>query len=85
MGFKETMYDLLLRSVITRFVLALIFAVTCCYLWAIGRVVPGELLVLTTSIVTYFFGTVSQTATQAAIAKAAATAADTPAAAKVGG
>jgi hypothetical protein len=43
-------------------VLSIMLTGTCCFLWAMGRVVPQDLLVLTTSAVMFYLG---QKATEA--------------------
>jgi hypothetical protein len=59
MTFKESLLDLLRRSIIIRGFITAIIVITACWLWAMGHSVPSELLVLMTAVVSFYFGTLA--------------------------
>jgi hypothetical protein len=54
--------ELLKESVIVQGLITLCFVGTACYLWAIGRPIPGELLSVLGLVLGYYFGAKSQLA-----------------------
>ena len=54
--FQRTFYDLLARSVIIRGILTGALILTACYLWATRGSIPSDLLVMVTSITSFYFG-----------------------------
>lgn len=53
----ETLVELFKSSVIVQALLALLFAVTLCYMLIAGMEVPVELVALEGTIIGYYFGT----------------------------
>lgn len=62
MGLKETFYDLLLRSVITRFLISAMLVATCCWLWINNHEPSGALLAFTGSTIGFFFSSMQTSA-----------------------
>lgn len=53
----DKLVDLMAQSTLVQALVTTALIATCCYLWAMGRPVPDDLLVLTGSVMGFWFGT----------------------------
>jgi hypothetical protein len=58
----DKFWELMRESVIVQGLITLTFVLTVCYLWVVGRTIPGELLSVLGLVLGYYFGAKSQLA-----------------------